>query len=199
MAPQKCPPAPAKAIEAPPPVASFAARARPVPVEQWDPPHCGDVGLKIARDGTWFHRGAPIRRSGLVRLFANHLRRDEEGHVLVTPVEKTPVEVEDAPFVAVELRRENPAAPILSCRTNVEDWVAADAAHPLRFERQLDGGLKPYVKVRGDLWALLARPLLYELAHWGETQEQDGERLFGVRSCGCFFAMARIEEIEALS
>lgn len=184
-------------IEALTRAASFAKNRGLPPVDQWDPPYCGDIGLRIARDGTWFYRDSPIGRAALVRLFSTILRRDPDRHVLVTPAEKVLVEVEDAPFVAVELAREGASeTEVLSFRTNVDDWVAADASHPLRFDKQPDGGLKPYLKVRGDLWARLARPLLYELVALGHVRETGGARLFGVASGGQFFPMAAAEEIE---
>lgn len=173
-------------------------RALP-PVDQWDPPFCGDIGLRIARNGTWFYRDSAIQRPALVRLFSTILRRDPDRHVLVTPVEKVHVEVEDAPFVAVELaKKASSGAAILAFRTNVDDWVDAGADHPLRFDRQKDGGLKPYLKVRGGLWALLSRPLLYELAEIGEMREIQGARVFGIESGGLFFPMANANEIEEL-
>src|SRR3954463_9659459 len=94
------------------------------PVHLWNPPFCGDLDMRIARDGTWFYNGTPIGRPALVRLFSTILRKDEDRYVLVTPVEKVGIQVEDAPFLAVELaqeKRENGRA--LRFRTNVDDWV----------------------------------------------------------------------------
>jgi uncharacterized protein len=170
------------------------------PVELWDPPYCGDIGLRIAADGTWFYRGGPINRVALTRLFSTILRRDPDRYVLVTPVEKVLVEVEDAPFVAVELAREDSAqGPRLLFRTNVDDWVSADAEHPLRFEQAAHGGLKPYVRVRGGLWAKLARPLLYELVALGEKRAVAGRDAFGVASGAQFFAMGDAADLEDLA
>ena len=170
------------------------------PIHQWNPPDCGDIGLKIGRDGTWFHQGSPIGRSALVRLFSTILRRDPEGHVLVTPVEKVSVEVEDAPFLAVEMLVEGAGeARTLRLRTNVEDWVSVDAAHPLRFEPGPSGGLKPYVRVRDDLWALVARPIFYDLAALGEVREIEGQEMFGVACGGAFFPMSPADALEDLA
>src|SRR3984957_9535004 len=120
--------------------------------------------MRIAGDGTWFYRGSPIGRAPLVQLFASILRKDPERYVLVTPVERVGIVVEDAPFLAVEMRvEESETGPKLNFRTNVEDWVAVDAEHPLRFETGAADGLKPYVKVRGELWALVKRALFYDL------------------------------------
>ena len=162
------------------------------PIHQWNPPFCGDIGLKIARDGAWFYQGSPIGRPAMVRLFSSILRKDPEGYMLVTPVEKVSVEVEDAPFLAVELFVE---AGNLRLRTTVDDWVSVDAAHPLRFEPGPSGGLKPYVLVRDALWALVARPVFYDLAALGEEREG----FFGVASGGAFFPMSRADELEGFA
>ena len=116
--------------------------------------------------------------------------------MLVTPVERVGVMVEDAPFLGVELQVENRAGTrILRFRTNVDDWVEVSAQNPLRFEPGESGGLKPYVLVRGDLWALVSRALFYDLVELGETREVGGETLFGVVSNGVFFAMAPARDI----
>jgi hypothetical protein len=167
-------------------VAEAGAPAKARPVERWNPPYCGEIDMKIAADGTWFYRGGAIRRDALVRLFASILRREPDGrHVLVTPVERVGIEVEDAPFLAVEMAAEGEGrGRTLSFRTNVGDIVAAGAGHPLRFETEAGtGGLKPYLHVRGGLEALAARTLVHELA--ASAEERDG--LPGVWSGGVFF------------
>jgi hypothetical protein len=177
-----------------------AARRRgPAPVHLWNPPYCGEIEMRIAADGTWFYRGSPIGRAPLVQLFASILRKDADRHVLVTPVERVGITVDDAPFLAVEMRREDDAGqPRLVFRTNVEDFVAVDAEHPLRFETGAADGVKPYVKVRGELWALVKRALFYDLVALGEVEAWNGEDWFGVRSSGLFFPMRRASEIEGL-
>lgn len=175
---------------------SKGGQNRPLPpVHLWNPPHCGDIGMKITRDGVWHYQGSPIGRPELVKLFASILRKDPEGHVLVTPVEKVTIEVEDAPFLAVALEIE-PDGGSLVLRTNVGDEVRVDAAHPLRFETGPAEGLKPYVLVRGGLWALVTRALFYDLVELGERRVVDGVEMFGVASGGAFFAMARADEMD---
>jgi hypothetical protein len=166
------------------------AGGRP-PVHLWNPPDCGAIDIVIAADGTWFHEGRPIRRPALVRLFASILRRDGERYVLVTPVEKLEIEVEDVPFLAVELRGEAVGTPgqALALRTNVDDWVVVGPDHPLAFADDGHGGLKPYVAVRAGLRARLTRPLLYELVELGEETPAG----FGVRSRGAVFPMVAEE------
>lgn len=171
---------------------------RPLPpVEQWNPPFCGDIDMWIARDGTWFYCGTPIGRPALVRLFSTILRKDPDGYVLVTPVEKLGVKVEDAPFVAVEMMVAHQGADqVLRFRTNVGDWVETGAGHPIRFEKADFDGIKPYIHVRGGLWALVARALVLDLVELGDIGERDGARCFGVSSAGCFFPMANADEVE---
>ena len=174
-----------------------SARGLP-PVHLWNPPFCGDIGLKIARDGAWFYRGSPIRRPALVKLFASILRKDPERHVLVTPVEMVSVEVEDAPFLAVGMRMEDgPHGRTLVFRTSVDDETRAGPEKPIRFERSAGDGLKPYVLVRGDLWALVARALVLDLVELGEVRDVEGRAMFGVASGGAFFPMAPADEMEA--
>jgi hypothetical protein len=125
----------------------------PPPVERWNPPFCGDLDMRIAADGTWFYMKTPIGRPALVKLFASVLKREGDKYYLVTPVEKCGIVVEDAPFLAVELRIDTQASRrILHFRTNVDDWVACGPEHALRFEPEPEtGGLKPYLHVRRDL------------------------------------------------
>src|SRR5476649_695143 len=177
-----------------------AARKRgPAPVHLWNPPFCGDIDMRIASDGTWFYNGSPIGRAPLVQLFASILRRDEDRYVLVTPVERVGIKVDDAPFLGVELiKGDASGAPSLTFRTNVEDFVTVDKEHPLRFERGASEGLKPYVLVRGGLWALVKRALFYDLVALGEAREWQGENWFGLRSSGMFFPMTRAAELEGL-
>ena len=175
-----------------------AARERgPAPVHLWNPLYCGEIDMRIAADGTWFYCGSPIGRAPLVQLFASILRKDEDRYVLVTPVERVGIEVDDAPFLAVEMiaGEENGEAK-LTFRTNVDDVVTVDAEHPLRFERGAADGIKPYVRVRGGLWALVKRALYYDLVALGSIQPCRGAAWFGVRSGGVFFPMCPASEIE---
>jgi hypothetical protein len=162
----------------------------PAPVERWNPPYCGDIGLSIACDGTWAYRGSPINRPALVKLFASVLRRDDDGrHYLVTPAEKVDIAVEDAPLLSVEMDviGEGAAhAQVLVMRTNLDDVVWVGNAHPLRFATGPNGGLKPYVLIRGRIEALATRALTYDLA--ALVVEDDAGR-HGVWSGGAFFAI----------
>lgn len=173
-------------------VAEAGEQARARPVERWDPPYCGEIDMLIAADGTWHYRGSPIAREALVRLFASILRREPDGrHVLVTPVEKVGVTVDDAPFMAVEVFADGEGADRrLTFRTNVGDVVAAGSEHPLRFAQETrTEGLKPYLNVRGGLEALATRSVALELVAIAE--EHEGR--LGVWSEGAFFGFAESE------
>ena len=164
-------------------IAQAAAERRLPPVEQWNPPHCGDSQMRIARDGTWFHEGAPIRRPAMVRLFAGLLRREADGrYVLVTPVEKLDIAVEDAPFVAVEAQCEGAGRDRrIAFRLNTDEPIVAGAEHKLHL---LEG--RPYLTVRGGLEAAIARPVYYELA---ELALEEGANPAGLWSNGTFFPL----------
>ena len=168
-------------------IARLAEERRLPPVEQWYPSHCGDSEMRIARDGTWYHQGSPIGRPAMVRLFSTILRREEDGRfVLVTPVEKLDIEVEDAPFLAVEMKRDGEGeGASLAFRLNTGDLVIAGPDHPLRFESRAEGP-HPYLEIRSGLDALVARPVYYELA---ELALAAGGETPGVWSGGAFFAL----------
>ena len=171
------------------------------PVHLWNPPFCGDIDMKIAADGTWFYQKTPIGRHSLVKLFASILKQEGGKYYLVTPVEKVGLTVEDAPFLAVELKLKHDArGQVLTFRTNVDDWVAAGPEHPLRFDEDAGtGGLKPYVHVRRGLWAKVTRALFYDLVDRGEERDIDGKAMFGVASSGAFFAMAEASAVRGLA
>ena len=156
------------------------------PVHLWNPSHCGDSFMRIARDGTWFHEGSPIGRKELVRLFSTILRREPDGsHVLVTPVEKLDIIVEDAPFIAVEATTEGEGRDRrLIFRTNVDDLVEAGPDHVLRIETAADGSPRPYLHVRAGLEALVNRAVFYQLA---DLALAEGATLPGLWSGGAFF------------
>lgn len=168
-------------------IAQLLSERRLPPVEKWNPTHCGHSEMRIARDGTWFHQGSPIGRPAMVRLFSNILRREPDGSfVLVTPVEKLDINVEDAPFVAVSVKSEGEGRDrTLAFQLNTGDVVIAGPAHPLRFEMR-DDGPRPYIEVRDGLDALLGRTVYYELA---ELAIAEGESPAGLWSGGAFFPL----------
>jgi uncharacterized protein len=178
-----------------------ASSKGPPPVHLWNPAYCGEIDMRIAADGTWFYQKTPIGRPALVKLFASIIKREGDRYFLVTPVEKCGISVDDAPFLAVELRIVPAAAGrLLRFRTNVDDWVDCGPEHRLRFEPEPEtGGLKPYVHIRRDLWAKVTRALFFDLVELGEERLIDGTAMFGVASGGEFFAMAPAAGIEDLA
>ena len=159
--------------------------ARPLPVDSWNPADCGDIDIRIARDGTWFHDGEPIRRPALVKLFARLLRRDGDRYVLVTPVEKLGIVVDDLPFLAVEMTVEPDG---LHFRTQVGDVAVAGPDHPLVFDNDASG-FRPAVHIRGGLFARLSRTLALDLVALAEVKTHEGEDWLGIVSGGQFFAI----------
>ena len=163
------------------------------PVDKWNPEFCGDLDMRIARDGTWFYLGTPIGRHELVKLFSTILKREGEDYFLVTPVEKVGITVDDAPFVAVDFEPEGTGeAQSLIFETNVGDKVLAGPANPIRVVRDAETGEpSPYVLVRAKLEALIDRKSFYRLVERGAHHEG----WFGVWSDGAFFKVIPSDEL----
>ena len=159
-------------------------------------PSCGDFDMRIARDGTWFYRGSPIGRKPLVKLFSTVLRREDGEYWLVTPVERGRILVDDSPFVAVEVTATGSGRDQrLTFRTNVDDEVTADDAHPIRVDHDRESGeAVPYVTVRGGLEARILRPVYYHLVELGEFVERDGVEELGLWSAGRFFPLGPVAD-----
>lgn len=161
----------------------------PAPVHLWNPDFCGDIDMRIARDGTWFYQGTPIGRAAMVRLFSTILRRDGDDYFLVTPVEKVGIQVDDAPFVAIRLDVQGEGQQQrLRFFSNVDDSCELDAQHPLRVD--IDPSTaepSPYVLMRTNLQALIHRNVFYQLVELAVPREIDGQQWLGVWSHGEFF------------
>lgn len=165
---------------------------RPPPVESWHPAREGEIDIRIARDGSWTYLGSPIGRQRMVRLFSTILRRDEDdAFYLVTPAEKLRIQVEDAPFLAVEMAVEDAGeTQRLVFRTNVNDVVTADAQHPIRVTVDpATAEPAPYVTVRGRLQALIARSVFYDLVDLAVPETTAEGEMLVVRSAGCRFVL----------
>lgn len=163
----------------------------PAPVHLWDPPFCGNIDMRIARDGTWYYQGSPIRREAMVRLFSSVLRRDGDEHFLVTPAEKLGITVEDCPFVAIAVEEDSAARPpLLRFTLNNGEQVPLDADHALRIEEGEHGQPHPVLPVRAGLEALISRPVFYELVEHAEEQiGETGDRQLVLRSAGQSFPL----------
>lgn len=169
------------------------------PVHLWEPEYCGELDIRIARDGTWYYLGTPFKRERLVRLFSTVLRYDDDGkYYLVTPVEKIGITVDDVPFSIVDMDVEGEGkSQEITFTTGVGDEVTVDAEHPLRIS--FDAQTKepsPYVLVRARLEGLINRAVYYKMVDIAEDFEVDGVAMFGVWSCGQFFAFAPVSELE---
>lgn len=166
------------------------------PVHQWEPELCGDIDIRIARDGRWYYMGTPVNRPEMVRLFSTVLRHDADGYYLVTPVEKLKIHVDDAPYLAVSMDRAGEGEDqVLSFRTQTDDLVIADEDHPIWIvEDEKTDAPSPYLLVRDRLEALIARPVYYELVELADIMTVDGKDVAGVWSNGIFFPLGSAEE-----
>jgi hypothetical protein len=174
-----------------------AAKRGPPPVHLWHPAFCGDIDMRIARDGTWFYQGTPISRPALVRLFSQILRREGDAYFLVTPVEKVGITVEDAPFIATDFEGTGEGeGQVLRFYTKTDDSVVASAENPLRFARRANGQPAPYVHIRAGLEALIDRKSFYRLVDLAQTSPYMGEDWLGVYSSGAFFPMLRVADLD---
>jgi len=173
---------------------SAATRGKGLPpVHLWNPPFCGDLDIRIARDGTWFYLGTPIGRPALVKLFSSILKKEAGKYYLVTPVEKVGIQVDDAPFVAVDVEHRDGD---LHFTTQVGDTMIAGPDHPIRVERDPEiGEPSPYVLVRSNLEALIDRKSFYRLVDLGLHEIWKGESWFGLRSQSTFFPMIPSKEL----
>lgn len=152
--------------------------------------------IRIGRDGTWYYMGSPIARKPLVKLFSTVLKRVEDGSFwLITPFERGTIEVDDAPFTAVELTvKEVDGDQVLEFRSNLDDTVVAGVDNPIRVETDPDSGEPaPYVRVRDNLDALITRSVFYELVELAEERKIDGQTVLGVMSGGIFFSLGNPE------
>jgi len=165
------------------------------PVHLWNPDFCGDIDMRIARDGTWFYMGTPIGRKQMVKLFSTVLRFDSDGkYYLVTPVEKLGIKVDDAPFLAVEMLRDGAGADqVLSFRTQTDDWVVADKDHPIRVS--FDPKTRepsPYILVRDNLEALINRAIFYDLVALATPHKRGDKTTLEVTSSGVVFRIGEL-------
>ena len=168
------------------------------PVHLWNPEFCGDLDMRIARDGTWFYLGTPIGRKPLVKLFSSIIRKDGDDYFLVTPVEKVGITVDDAPFVAIDFEGAGEGRDqVLTFLTQVDDVASAGPDHPIRVVRDAETGEpSPYVLIRANLEALIDRKSFYRLVDLGEQAIHEGEDWFGVWSGGQFFPIIPSAELE---
>jgi uncharacterized protein len=166
------------------------------PVDQWNPAFCGDIDIRIARDGNWLHEGRPFLRQPLVRLLSSILKREGDEYFLVSPVEKMHIQVEDVPFVAVGMTQEegeHGSSPTLVFRTLTDDVIRLDREHLMRVETDpVSGEPRPYIQVRGGMEARIHRPVFYELVGLGREVIRQGVPHLIVESACLQFDLGRL-------
>jgi hypothetical protein len=178
-------------------VKSFKSTSDGSPITDCSPQQCGNFNIRIDRDGIWYYQNSPISRLGLVKLFSSVLSQDETGNYwMTTPVERGTIEVEDVPFLAVDLDMENSGpSQVLSIRTNLDEVVTLDEDHPLTIITNPNTAEPiPYITIRDNLKARLTRPVYYDVVDLGLEEKINGEKLFGVWSAGVFFPMGKLTE-----
>jgi len=178
--------------------AKKAGKKGPPPVHLWNPEFCGDLDMRIARDGTWFYLGTPIGRMPLVKLFSSIIRKDDDDYFLVTPVEKVGITVDDAPFVAIDFNVTGTGQKQeITFTTQVDDTAIAGPDHPIRVVRDPETGEpSPYILIRANLEALIDRKSFYRLVDIGSHSDFKGENWFGIWSGGQFFPIIPSQELE---
>ena len=177
--------------------AGAATSKGPPPLHLWNPPFCGDIDMRIARDGTWFYLGSPIGRQGLVKLFSSIIKREGDRYFLVTPVEKVGITVDDAPFLAVDLETAGAGCnQRVTFTTQVGDTAVAGAANPLRVARDaITGEPSPYILIRANLEALIDRKSFYRLIDLCQHEHHQGADWFGLWSDNVFFPIIPSDEL----
>ena len=165
------------------------------PVEKWNPPFCGDIDLKILRDGRWMYMGTEIKRPAMVRLFSTILRLDSDGeYYLVTPVEKVRIQVEDTPFLIVsmdKLKKENKTSLIFY--TSLQDEIILTKKNPISIEVNDKNEPSPYILVRNNLRGLISRSVYYELIEYAQERTIEDKKFLTIESNNEIFKMFEIK------
>ena len=167
------------------------------PIEKWNPPFCGDIDMTISKSGKWYYMGSEIKRPAMVKLFSGILRLESDNsYYLVTPVEKVRIQVEDAPFVAVAITKEQSAGiNTVTFRTNLNDEIILSKENPLSIEIKKNDEPSPYITVRNNLRALISRSVFYELVDLAETIPIDGVPYLAIKSQGEIFKIYKVEDL----
>ena len=167
------------------------------PIEKWNPPFCGDIDMTISKSGKWYYMGSEIKRPAMVKLFSGILRLESDNsYYLVTPVEKVRIQVEDAPFVAVAITKEQrEGMNTVTFRTNLNDEIVLSKENPLSIEIKKNDEPSPYITVRNNLRALITRSVFYELVDLAETIPIDGVPYLAIKSQGEIFKIHKVEDL----
>ena len=165
------------------------------PVELWNPDFCGDIDIRIVRNGSWYHEGRIFQRDALVKLLSSILRKEGDEYFLVSPVEKMRIQVDDVPFLVVEMQQEHLSdqPPALLFRTSTDDVIRLDAEHPLRVQTDfVTAEPRPYIHVRNGMEARIHRPVFYEMVELGREILRDGQLHLVVDSAGETFDLGAL-------
>ena len=167
------------------------------PIEKWNPPFCGDIDMTISKSGKWYYMGSEIKRPAMVKLFSGILRLESDNsYYLVTPVEKVRIQVEDAPFVAVAITKEqSEGMNTVTFLTNLNDEIVLSKENPLSIEIKKNDEPSPYITVRNNLRALISRSVFYELVDLAETIPIDGVPYLAIKSQGEIFKIHKVEDL----
>ena len=167
------------------------------PIEKWNPPFCGDIDMTISKSGKWYYNGSEIKRPAMVKLFSSILRLESDNsYYLVTPVEKVRIQVEDAPFVAVAITKEqSEGMKTVTFWTNLNDEIVLSKENPLSIEIKKNDEPSPYITVRNNLRALISRSVFYELVDLAETIKIDGVPYLAIKSQGEIFKIHKVEDL----
>ncbi len=167
------------------------------PIEKWNPPFCGDIDMTISKSGKWYYMGSEIKRPAMVKLFSSILRLESDNsYYLVTPVEKVRIQVEDAPFVAVAITKEqSEGMNTVTFWTNLNDEIVLSKENPLSIEIKKNDEPSPYITVRNNLRALISRSVFYELVDLAETIPIDGVPYLAIKSQGEIFKIHKVEDL----
>ena len=167
------------------------------PIEKWNPPFCGDIDMTISKSGKWYYMGSEIKRPAMVKLFSGILRLESDNsYYLVTPVEKVRIQVEDAPFVAVAITKEqSEGMNTVTFRTNLNDEIVLSKENPLSIEIKKNDEPSPYITVRKNIRGLISRSVFYELVDLAETIPIDGVPYLAIKSQGEIFKTHKVEDL----
>ncbi len=173
------------------------AKQRKQSIQHWQPEHCGEIDIRIASDGTWFHEGSPFLRLPLVKLLAGVLRKEGSDYYLFTPAEKLKIQVDDAPFVATMVDRivdDNQSALVFT--TNLGDKIIVDEQHSININIDEKSQIpRPYIYYRDGLNALIGRNAFFELINLAEEHESNGKLYLTVCSLGHDIELGSIDSL----
>lgn len=170
-------------------------QGRSAPLESWQPPFCGDIPLRIDREGQWHYQQSPIGRLELVKLFSSVLQRKNGDYLLTTPVEEVRIQVDDAPFLLVHGQWQSCGTnQVLQLRSSLGLDYLVGADFPVQLQPEPASGLLlPYLQLPRGLTAKFSRALFYQLAEQAAIQPFAGDRHYVLQSGDYLFSLGFAE------